>query len=82
MAVHLALRMEALYTEAPHEALHEALRKALHEALREALHEALREALHEALRRLCTKLCRSSVLENKPATISRDETWENLLAGI
>ena len=49
MALHPALRMEALYTEAPHEALREALREALHEApCTEALHEALyTKALHD-----------------------------------
>ena len=36
MALHLALFMEALHTEAPHKALHEALHEVLHEALHEA----------------------------------------------
>jgi len=49
MALHSALRMEALHTEAPHEVLHEALHEAPHEAPRtEALHEALyTKALHD-----------------------------------
>jgi len=49
IALHSALRMEALHMEAPHEALHEAFHEALHEAPRtEALHETLyTKALHD-----------------------------------
>ena len=73
IALHSALRIEALHIEAPYKALHEAFHEALHEALHEVPHEAPHEALRKALREALHKALYEA-LHEAPRTEALHET--------